>query len=948
MGDGQSNGATDHESTFVGSGPDHAMTFEIRDVADISIPEVSIPEASRTPNGTSAASSFRTDADITSVQSRTERTLQPWIPDTTVGVDMSLDSSAGGNWDQFETNNRLFGANSTYDESLYTTQIDRSAPSYKRKEAEAAKIALEIEGSSSTNTHTREERGQLLENDGDEEDKYSSIKRDDFPPLSIGAPNRYTPPARRAPTSQPTVAGAPFDPAIISAQMSRPDASKATPPKTQVEVEDAVNLLAKVKGDETASSAHRAPQEVHITPEKGTSSSLDVENEQIPTIKARPINTSVSPQRTGPSDNPSEDVENKVLDHFRQFATQEKMKYEERRRKQACHDRTAKLNDLLRFSKTFKLRTPVPTDLVGILAKDLAKQEQIIEKAQKEHDKQTSTAASPVSLPGSVTDVKTPSRPTALTKFDPSTVPPPLGDRSGLGRGRHGYTPTGGRNERPLQPQAMYPGRNTTGLFGHRAGGMQQEKKPIGPPNIPTPIPIHENRAAPLASVIDQSGPSSPQRSGVHTPTSAVSTKFNVKALEFRPNATAPTFSPAGASHPGLSPRSADRTRSVSRVASPSSFFGAKRPKPTAERPIISKAFNPIKRMKQEVEEQKDNSKKDYSSNGGIPQAYETRPVWDVKQGNQEKTYLDFFEKPSAPAASPAPSSRSASSQQIPYQHQVPYHLQNGHHGRSHAPSGQPTSQHLQTSHLTNHYDETHHRLHIPNGMPYVYPSPRLPSGQLIYQSPMGHPAQAAYGQPVPQFFTSQGGQTQMAIRQYPGTPQYLHTQPGHIAAPLMVQQPPNNSFMGISPQYGQQMQMYSPSPAHAYPQHVTPQPHSGYPSPNRGAPMMLHQTSQQGHHPGQQVIYTMPSQPGHMGYPQQTSYMPQMTRGYTQHGGYGSSLHQLHHVPSQRAPSNGYGQIPYKVMPQHMQPTQGAPQNMPQQQHVGYAAVEMAVEENK
>src|SRR4051794_24088682 len=171
-------------------------------------------------------SAFRTDADISASVYRGEKVLQPWVPEAGADVDLPLESSGQTDWDQFETNNRLFGASSTYDENLYTTQIDRSAPSYLRREADAARIAREIERTTSTNAHMREERGQAIENDGeDEEDKYSGVRRDDlnFPPLASGGPNKYTPPARRAPTGQPTVAGAPVDPAIISAQLSKPE-----------------------------------------------------------------------------------------------------------------------------------------------------------------------------------------------------------------------------------------------------------------------------------------------------------------------------------------------------------------------------------------------------------------------------------------------------------------------------------------------------------------------------------------------------------------------------------------------------------------------------------------------------------------------------------------------------------------------------------------------------
>lgn len=47
-------------------------------------------------------------------------------------------------WDQFETNERLFGAKTDYDEELYTTKLDRSTTNYKRREREAERMAQEI------------------------------------------------------------------------------------------------------------------------------------------------------------------------------------------------------------------------------------------------------------------------------------------------------------------------------------------------------------------------------------------------------------------------------------------------------------------------------------------------------------------------------------------------------------------------------------------------------------------------------------------------------------------------------------------------------------------------------------------------------------------------------------------------------------------------------------
>jgi len=73
-------------------------------------------------------------------------------------VDLSL-GDGGQGWDQFETNARLYGVQSDYDESYYTTTIDKTKPAYKQIEADAERIAREIEGSSAINAHVAEERG---------------------------------------------------------------------------------------------------------------------------------------------------------------------------------------------------------------------------------------------------------------------------------------------------------------------------------------------------------------------------------------------------------------------------------------------------------------------------------------------------------------------------------------------------------------------------------------------------------------------------------------------------------------------------------------------------------------------------------------------------------------------------------------------------------------------
>ena len=171
------------------------------------------------------------------------------------------------------------------------------------------------------------------------------------------------------------------------------------------------------------------------------------------------------------------------------------------------------------------------------------------------------------------------------------------------------------------------------------------------------------------------------------------------------------------------------------------------------------------------------------------------------------------------------------------------------------------------------------------------------------YASPMGHPAQSAYGHQS--YFGVNGP---MPVRPYGNNAAMMHGQHGPMSAPMMVQQQSSGPYMGMQNQMG----MVFPSPRAA---HVYPQQQNGYPSPGPMAPVMMHQGSQQGY--GNQ----------NMMYPNQNMYggHPQMGRGYAgNHTPYGSSPHQPHHL-AQRAMSSGYGQK-FPQLPA------GPPTNAPQQ----------------
>lgn len=86
-----------------------------------------------------------------------------------------------GSWNQFDANAGMLNkAALPYREDLYTTELDRSSAHYQQKVAEATRLAREIEGATSDDKHTAEERGHLDqgEDDMDEEDRYSMVLSD--------------------------------------------------------------------------------------------------------------------------------------------------------------------------------------------------------------------------------------------------------------------------------------------------------------------------------------------------------------------------------------------------------------------------------------------------------------------------------------------------------------------------------------------------------------------------------------------------------------------------------------------------------------------------------------------------------------------------------------------------------------------------------------------------
>ncbi|CAK7564526.1 MAG: poly(A)-binding protein binding protein [Sporothrix epigloea] len=377
---------------------------------------------------------FRTDTAISNSRTGGDRNLRRWVGDGPADLDGSLESasSSGGKWDQFAENERLFGLKTDYNENFYTTAIDRSHPQYSERLAKADRAAREIERSVPTTAHVAEERvmdcaGGEDQGGGDEEDKYSGVRRQqDFPPLSSSRGDaKYTPPARRAPAAHSTVVGAPVDPAIISAQIkggytrkqpqaatpatdetksistssSRPPSAAAVagphnktpepqPAARPAEADQQTSKSIKASFEQQKPAAASKPSNKTTTPAASPSafsmrsSATQGRSSISPAVKTTVSATPASASKSSAAPNTvANNVEKALLKDFKDFASQERQHAEKARHNKIKADAQVKLQELRRFADSFKLSTPVPKDLISIIAKDPEKQRKIQEKA---------------------------------------------------------------------------------------------------------------------------------------------------------------------------------------------------------------------------------------------------------------------------------------------------------------------------------------------------------------------------------------------------------------------------------------------------------------------------------------------------------------------------------------------------------------------------------------
>ncbi|WWC90851.1 uncharacterized protein L201_005788 [Kwoniella dendrophila CBS 6074] len=544
---------------------------------------------------------FQTDTDISkSTGPSAERELKPWVPDATSpppngqpnGGNGGKDQDTFGTlvtgvpWDQFETNERLFGAKTDYQEELYTTKLNKNGADYKKREKEADRLASEIMGTVSKNSHIQEERGQVAEDSAkDEEEKYSGVVR---------APGAYVPPGARRALGQGGAAprvSAPPAPASSSAASKTNGSTAPTPapaaPKALSPAPPPISTIAP------------PPAPARSTSDDPSTTVLAVTSAAVPAKPAEaPAAAPAIPTVTAPTDQKADGQLSGVVDQWRQFVGTERERAEAKKQSHLKTEREKQLAELKKFHASFKVPLPMPKDILPILAKDENKQKDIEAKAatqlEKAKEDRKSLAAAAVS---SKSPIKT-SAPMETAKTEqPKALPP----------------------KKPFMKIPEIPPFNAA---------KRKSAIPSSSSNAAAAITVAPN--IPIAETAGQNIPvqaTSPTPSMASLTSAANQAKLNPKANTFVFKPSAAVFKPG---QPSASPATASKPLPTSSVASPAPataslknpFFKDKLPeKVTVD---VRNDFNPWKH-----------------GSGSVPSASSIGLQWPYNAGR--KTYIPSY-----------------------------------------------------------------------------------------------------------------------------------------------------------------------------------------------------------------------------------------------------------------------------------------------------------------
>ncbi|KAJ2802877.1 poly(A)-binding protein binding protein [Coemansia guatemalensis] len=474
----------------------------------------------------STRAAFRTDADISGGGAQAAaRELHRWVPDESEGLDAlenGLETASGTSkgWDQFATNERLFGLTTDFDEEIYTTKLDRNRSDFKEREREAIRIAQEIQSAPFLNSHVAEERHELAADGGDamdEEDRYGAVLR------PSAAPGKYVPPYLRSKADsgskgkqQASPGGKPGSepPARLSVSPEA-DTSRVGTPEQSVQHNNAMAAAALAKlnirttGHSSTQSTEDAEKSVSI--DGGSLRPGMDPGAASPSLAADPAITALS--RT-----PNTLANNKLANlrghkHRAEIAAiskpmadiTEKLNSERERiqqHKQALLK--SRMSELVKFHKSFKLNTPMPEDVAEIVG---AKS-----KGAAGRSASTDTASS-----------SGPSSSASASKERDARSPPALGQHT------KNATPEHPAKAEIVPPSPKDASQTARPPVDEGDGGKQRVQQRPGMPDKvdavttggPTKLPEEANKAPKKASF-----------------------KLNAKASSFKPSASASPFVP--------------------------------------------------------------------------------------------------------------------------------------------------------------------------------------------------------------------------------------------------------------------------------------------------------------------------------------------------------------------------------------------------------------------
>lgn len=509
-------------------------------------------------------------------------------------------------------------------------------------------------------------------------------------------------------------------------------------------------------------------------------------------------------------------------------------------------DKEVKLTELRKFATSFKLSTPVPNDLVSIIAKDPLKQKEIQARAIKNAEE---VAKSKTDAPSKTSPVSAKGTP---PKAGEGATPSASADTRGSRAAAQGASPAGAPN-RQTGPRQPYPQQYAGQGYRNNRGGAPQHAAPQQTGNLAQRLRNVEQQkfsqapAGQAATGQDMrpppTGPSGANDANFNRRHSALpghmGVKLNPNSHEFRPSPFAASFNPNSHTSASSSPRSAVNNVPDANAAAAASANGQLIRRKT-KAVDVGKCFI-LAHIKTIAPPQG----RKWDDNGGLRPSYDTLPTWRQLQDNEKAdstmhlTYKEYFERGPFSGPSMATPNPPHAMPHMAHQHQLPFHLQHGSHnmGQRQSPAMPPMQMHTPHHGPGPHgqYGNDDHRMMHSNSA-QSFASPRMGQMPMAYNSP----GQMAYNQPV-----YMGGAPQMG--QYRSFSNSHH----HYAPPQgpMMMQP---HFMP-APQgmVGGPQMMYPGAHGQFMPPSGPPQPGpaaNGYPSPGRpAAPAMVHQGSQQG-----------------------------------------------------------------------------------------------------